>query len=528
VSEKPIQVAGKAVKVTLYEDRAEVTRKARASLVQGAQWVAIAGVTPFVDDRSVQACVAAQGVRVLAARVRRRVTQVAEVGREEVDRLEAEEKRARDRVESVQRDGERVESQKRRLDELLSEWRRALGQVPQGARAEAIGGWKDAYRSLSEKLATTAMAGLSAGFEQQDAGEALSRVRARLAQARATRTRCEASVEVQLEAKAAGEVELEVTYRTPCALWRPEHLARLTTDGDEAAKGKLEIVTWATVWQRTGEAWEGVEATFSTARPARAAVPPLLTADVLSTRRKTEEEKKTVHVEMRNQAIATTGAAGGKRAVDEMPGVDDGGLPLSFSTFAPVTLPSDGQPFRVEIGRRTLDAAVARILLPERAQVAHYRALATYADKLPLLAGPVCVARGAGLVGRARLDFVAPGEPFELGFGPDDALRVRRTLEVKRDTAAIIGTQKIERTVKLFLSNLSDAEKRVELTERIPVSEVEGVEIDLKEAKDFAPDKSAGPATGFLKASLSIAPRDTRTLSLKYEIRAKANVALPF
>jgi len=42
-------VAGKAVKVTLYEDRAEVVRRAVVPVQPGAQWVAVGGVTPFVD-----------------------------------------------------------------------------------------------------------------------------------------------------------------------------------------------------------------------------------------------------------------------------------------------------------------------------------------------------------------------------------------------------------------------------------------------------------------------------------------------
>jgi uncharacterized protein (TIGR02231 family) len=517
--------AGKAVKVTLYEDRAEVVRKASVSVQPGAQWVAVGGVTPFVDDRSVQAKVTAQGVRVLAARVRRRVTLEAEVGREEIDWLEAAERSARLKVAAAEQASERGEARTRRLAALFRDWRRALSQVPLGAREAAIAAWKSSYGALAEKLLASALERLSAQFDESDAREALAHAQALLAQGKSTKPLCEAAVEVQLEAQAAAAgVELQVTYRTPCALWRPEHLVRLSTEGDEAKKGKVEVVTWATAWQRTGESWEGVEAVFSTARPARAAVPPLLDADVLSTRRKTEEEKKTVHVEMRDQTVNRAGEAHGKRAVEEMPGVDDGGLPLSFTPNAPVTLPSDGTPFRVEINRTNLDAAVARVLLPERSAVAHYQATATLADKVPLLAGPLRVARGAGLVGRARMNFVAPGEPFTLGFGPDDALRVRRTLESKRDTTMLTGTQKIERKVRLFLSNLSDVEKRVELTERIPVSEIGDVEIQLLESKGFEHDAK----DGFLKAEVAVGARETKELLVRYEIRAKSNVALPF
>src|SRR5207253_2460232 len=137
---------------------------------------------------------------------------------------------------------------------------------------------------------------------------------------------------------------------------------------------------------------------FSTARPARAATPPSVADDVIYSRRKTDDERRNINVEARDQAIAVAGLGRGARAVDEMPGVDDGGEPLAFEPAARVSLASDGRPFRVEIARATVRADVARVLFPERAPVAHLRATATLAKGAsPLLAGPVRVARGAGL-----------------------------------------------------------------------------------------------------------------------------------
>jgi hypothetical protein len=54
------------------------------------------------------------------------------------------------------------------------------------------------------------------------------------------------------------------------------------------------IVTWATAWQATGEAWEHVKARFSTARPSRNAAAPSVADDVLRMRRKTEVERRQI------------------------------------------------------------------------------------------------------------------------------------------------------------------------------------------------------------------------------------------
>ena len=63
--------------------------------------------------------------------------------------------------------------------------------------------------------------------------------------------------------------------------------------------------------------------------------------------------------------------------------------------------------------------------------------------------GPVRIARDKSLVGRAKIGFIGKGEPFEVGLGTDDGVRVRRTQTEQRDTVPVTGTQKIRRAVKV-------------------------------------------------------------------------------
>ena len=510
----------RALRVTFFEDRAEVVRQATVVVGTDPQWVRIAGASVFLDERSVQAK-ATEPVRILSARVHRRVTQRQEAGREDIAALEQAEQDARERLSDACRAIERARMGRERLTVMFADWSRSLARVPLDARQGKTDDWRGAYQALEARLGETLATEAAATDAEQDARDELCRAEARLAQARITRPVCEAFVEIQLATPKPGKVDLELVYRTPCALWRPEHVARLLVDSDDAKAGKLEVTTWATVWQSTGEAWDKVEAVFSTARPAREASPPLLSEDVIALRRKSDEERRVIRVETRDQAVVKTGEEGA-RALDEMPGVDDGGLPLSFSPGGTVSLPSHGRPFRVEIGRITLDAEVGRVLLPELTPVAHYKATATLTGKTPLLAGPVRIVRGASMVGRARLGYVAPGEPFALGFGLDDNLRLRRTEEVKHDQTIITGTQTAEKTVRLYLSNLSDARREVTVTERIPVSEIGDVQIELKEAKDWRHEAK----DGFLTIELALEARATRELQLVHEIRAKSNVVM--
>jgi uncharacterized protein (TIGR02231 family) len=527
-----LAVPSRARRVTLFEDRAEVTRDAEADLTPGTIWVAIAGVSPFVDERSVQARVvpangdAAAEPRVLSARVRWRAHLERELGREQIEALEAELRAARARAREAEQSLDRAAQAEARAKALRARWVEGVTAVPRGAgKAEAIAAWRASLAAVEGAVAEALASAAATREARQRAEDDYERAKRRLALGSAETPRYEAHVEVELHAPEARRARLEITYRVPCALWRPEHLVRL--QGPPPAQGAtapLEVVTLATAWQRTGEPWDDVEVRFSTARPARDASPPPLADDVLVARRKTEHERRVVEVSVREQAVMVAGLDRGTRAVDEMPGVDDGGEPLLFAPKERVSIASDGRPFRVEVARASLEAKIERVVLPEVAKVAHLRATATLEKAGPLLAGPVRIARGKSLVGLGRIGFVGRGEPFEIGLGADDGVRVRRVQTEERETAAVLGTQRIRRKVEVFLGNLSDEPRRVQVTERVPVSEIEDVEVTLTDAGGFKPEGK----DGFLRRDVELAAHATEELVIVYEIRAGSKVALPF
>jgi len=543
--------ASRAAKVTFYEDRAEVERVAQVTLPGGRASVRIGGLTALVDDTTVSATVsamvsatvAADTGRVLSTRVRRVVSRQPAVGDAELAAAEADRLAAVQRATRTSRALARAARHEARCVAVLARLAGALVPVPRGA--EALAGVRSAHAEAlaAERVALDELAATRSAND--DATLDVQRAEARLAAARVVRPRYQAEVDLELEAP-AGATEVRLRYRTPCALWRPEHLARLSSAGPGAGAATpdsaLELITFATVWQRTGEDWTDIEAHFSTARPARSATPPLLSSDILSYRKKTDAERKTIVVESREQTVNLTGVAGGARAVDEMPGVDDGGEPVAFVAARAVSLPSTGQPQRLEVQRRTLPASAGLTAWPERAELAHLRAVATLTGGA-LLAGPVRLQRSGALVGAGRVGFVGPGEPFELGFGVDDGVRIRRRDGTTREHTTLTGALKLTRTVRLYLSNLSGQPRTLTVIERIPVSELEDVDIELlprarrvdaKADSDADDDHAYEPTTppssrdddGFVRFELTLPPSSTRTLTLAWRLNAPSKVQI--
>ena len=303
------------------------------------------------------------------------------------------------------------------------------------------------------------------------------------------------------------DAELVVDYLVPGALWRPCHTARLT-EGPEGARVRLQ--TDGCVWQSTGEEWVDVQLLFSTERPSLGVEPPMLHTDRLHARKRGSE----VQVAAREQAIHTAGLGQDEAPAaeeEELPGIDDGGEALELRARTRATVPPDGRPYRVPITEHESEAEVALVCTPELAPAVLLRTRQVNRGRLPLLAGPVDLVRDSGLVGRTSSLYVAPGERFELGWGPDRALRVRREVELLEETRRTLSSwTRKPRRVTIKLSNVGARPATIEVKERIATSEIEKVEVEHDHASRSATPDSDGfvtwtvPLRGFGREELQL------------------------
>ncbi|MEQ1611118.1 MAG: mucoidy inhibitor MuiA family protein, partial [Hyphomicrobiaceae bacterium] len=82
-------------------------------------------------------------------------------------------------------------------------------------------------------------------------------------------------VKVFANAGAALDADLVIRYQVANAGWQPQYDARLAT-GNKTVAPKLSLTRRATITQRTGEAWENIALTLSTARPSASSAAPTL------------------------------------------------------------------------------------------------------------------------------------------------------------------------------------------------------------------------------------------------------------
>ncbi len=183
---------------------------------------------------------------------------------------------------------------------------------------------------------------------------------------------------------------------------------------------------------------------------------------------------------------------------------------------------SDGQPQRVGLFSFTAPATVERICPAELSSLVYV--IARFTAGQLLLAGPVDLLRDSGLVGRGQLRFAAAGETVKLSFGNEDGLQVVRESDEKVEEAMLTGRRTTTRRVKLHVSNTRPEATRLIVEERVPVSEVKEVEVQVL-TRDCAPAPSTVTREGIARIELELAAQSTKTARFSWELSAAAKVS---
>jgi hypothetical protein len=137
------------------------------------------------------------------------------------------------------------------------------------------------------------------------------------------------------------------------------------------------------------------------------------------------------------------------------------------------------------------------------------------------------------------IGFIASGEKLELGFGPDAEIRMHREADRRTEEGGLLsGWNETRVRVAVRLSNLGAAPRRIKLTERIPVSEVEQVRVDLSPADAWTLEDDAGrredivvvtarsvdAEQGMVTWLVELPPSDRRAVALEYHLKSKKDV----
>jgi uncharacterized protein (TIGR02231 family) len=493
--------------VTVFYDRAAVTRVAETDLPAGETTLAIADLPDELIDDSLQVQAEGNaGLTLLSTDLRREVLSGATNPR--VRTLE-------EQVRKLEQQGADLAFQiaqlKRRasyLATLTTAFARSERTAPALPDIESI------YRFYVDESAKLDAAQQNLERETQPVTAELERVKEELKTL--NRSKAQRTLAVMLRAGQPARARLRVQYQLRNASWRPVYNARANDDGN-----RIILDYRGSVRQRTGEDWLGATLVLSTAQPGLSGrMPELQPVYLRFVEPPRPADNNAPAAVPKGRALAAVPAPAVSESAPQAPAeVINHVLSVSYRAPLPANVPADGDPHELTLQQITLEGKPRYVTTPVLDQAAFLRYHVTNRTDALLLAGDVNLYRDADLVGKGAINDVPSGAEFDLDFGRDQNLTVQRKRVVdRRSTSGLINRKDArERRYQITLENHHPVAVAVQLIDALPVSQ--NAEITLSGISFSEPPVAQDQQTGKLTWEFELAPQGKKTIEFGFIVQ---------
>jgi uncharacterized protein (TIGR02231 family) len=516
--------------VTVFADRAQVTRTASVELGSGPQRFAVTKLPGWIDPESVRVSVEPPSAGQLLDVVVE-TTHLAESSAEAVRKSELAQADAADALSAVADEEKTLNEEIARLEALRG---MSLDKVP---RELAAGDVKvkllgDTMAYVTDTVRSDRMKLRALAKKRRDLEPVLEQRQRELADVQAGSQLQQSTV--QLELKGSGHAAVHITYLTPGATWEPLAEVRASRGGTAISLAQLALVS-----QTTGEDWTGAKLSFSTQDPTATLDVPKLQqlmldnggarlSDVVygdgvsggSFSRAQSAYALGNEVAARNSVALRESLQRQQetqsRVAARFSKLGRRGTTTHFAALEGTrTVRADGKVVRVPLSQVDLTATQHIVAAPEVSLNAVRVAELSNGGSTPILPGRAMLFEDGAFVGRAELPFAAPGERFSVFLGVDDRIKLERLLDKKTSSLHRRGSRtELDLSFAVAAENLGGAPVVLEISERIPVAQTEEIEVNDVEL----PDRSKPDAQGLVKFSRVLAPRTKSNWRVAYNL----------
>ena len=526
-------VVSKITDVTVYADRAQVTRTATVALAAEPTRHAFAQLPGWIDEGSVRVSVApANAAQILDVQIRR--TYLAKASNEEFLKAETAVREISDQIAALDDEKAVLEAQSKHVDAIRMF---SLDKLPKDVAAREIkpDEYGQSVEFIANSLRKLAAAKRELENKRRDLQPELTARQQKLNDLRQRSQLEQRTVVVTLQG-GGKNAQVALTYMLPGATWEPVHELRAAPDTKT-----VSLASHGVVIQTSGEDWTGVNLSLSTQRSTETMKIPELEAMLVGTGRKIARVSTSSHDSF---SIATKNYAaqngfwndnnnsdvaiqqeyrlnqavqiGNSLRIEKLfETLQQRGTTAHFPALGKQNIRTDGRPVRVPIGHEDFSAVHRILAAPEISLNAARTVDLSNTGKQPLLPGKVSLYLDGAFLGLTEAEFTAPGESFALYLGVADQLKLARTLDKKRSELKRSGQRtKVQASFVVSVENLSDRVVAVQLTDRVPVSESDEVRVSsVKISPEGKPDTK-----GLLKWDLNLAAKQSKEFRIEYSI----------
>jgi uncharacterized protein (TIGR02231 family) len=519
--------------VTVFPAGAEVTRSAKVQLAAGEHTIILTDLPPSANPSSIRVEGRATG-RLEIGSVDSRILSIprtdAALTATERKRIETEIETLKDAKTVLNSQVQTAEAQKALITNLIALPTRPAPAAGAAAQPE---NWPQLLALIGTSTADVQKVILETQIKMREVDRKIADLQKKLGEtAPALDQRLE--VKVFASAGAALDADLVIRYQVGAAGWQPQYDARLAT-GTKATAPKLSLTRRATIMQRSGEPWENVAVTLSTARPSASSAAPILqpmTVDFQSERppmpmsaapapltRSMAEPVAGVADELAQEGGRKLRAAAKQDVQQTAAQVEASPFQALYVLPGQLTIASTGEPKRVVIDNADMEPALVVRATPKVEAKAYLYAKLTLPKGTPYLPGQVALFRDQTFVGNGRLPILTPGEEHELGFGPDDAVRIKHaSVDEKRSESGIITSSRNDaRNFRITMQNKHERPIAIIITDQVPVSNNQEIKVEMV-AKPQPTKRDVDDKRGVLAWEDTLKPEEEKVIDFGYKL----------
>ena len=535
-----VETTSHVAAATIFADRAIVTRIATVHIPAGAHIISVTDMPSGLDDQTL--------------RVQGKSSTTVKIGTVEVKRVFL-----KDIASATERDKSAPIEAKTDEKSLLEGEIRALEArkdlitriAQQAADKSDINGpksdftlekWTQALNLVQNDIADTEKNLTNKRIALRKLNDEIGRLQAELNQVKTTEAKEQREAHITYEAAEDTDLELSLTYQTAGASWHPVYDARL-----DAGSGDLQLEQYGQVKQQTGEDWNDVDLTLSTAQPARGSEMPRLGEwwvrlyqEVRAQAYSLANSDVAMKSASRMQAAMAPGAPAPEGPLNELradasdmnkqldavqsdAAVQSTEYSAEFHVPGHVPLKSVDDFSKLFIGKVGLKADLTSQISPRLAPQAYLFAKITNSETYPLIPGTVAKYRDGAFIGNSALGMLRSSETSNLSFGVDDRVKVsyqQIKQEQSNPTLIVVGDMTVERQYQTKVQNLHKNPITITVFEQYPVANDSNVDVKLLDdltTSGFAKDPDN--RQGIITWSSLYQPKEEKTFTLGFRVK---------
>lgn len=498
---QPKSIQSQITDVTVFQQGAQITRKASVQVPSGTSTLLFTGLTQSMDPNSIM--LGGTGNLTVLSITHKRNYLSDDEKSETMKSLEAE-------VDKLDRKLEEIASAEYGLviERELLEANRKLG----GDGGFSLQELKAAADFVRQRREENARAWYKLQNEKKDVNEKKQKLQQQInveQQAFAQKT---GMVEVRVEAESPVNAHFDLSYLVHGASWISTYDARV----DDLTK-PVNLTHKAQITQQTGENWDEVDLKLATGNPSAVAQVPYMNVWYVNfnnavMRGSRAEAMSNANVRFKDEEM-----------LKKLPGVQNQQFQVTqnltqqeYVVERKQTIASNNAPITVVLRELSLPAKYEYHAKPRLDQDAFLVAKVYNWGQYDLLDGELSLFNNKTYVGKSYLNTNNPEDTLQLSLGRDKGVVVTRERVYNKQEKTFLGNSRIDHYVwKIKLKNNKKVPVDIVLRDQVPVAQNEEIKVTVNSTGGGKLDEK----TGIVKWRFKMAPGQTNSYDVSYEVK---------